>query len=62
MAKVEKKTAKKKNAKRPFFLGMSAQETRKRIKKKKSSKILSEESLEDFREKQAKRGVVRIVC
>ena len=28
--------------------------------RKKSKKILSEESLEDFREKKAKRGVVRL--
>ena len=34
-------------------------ETKQRKKSKKSKKILSEESLEDFREKKAKRGVVR---
>ena len=35
-------------------------ETKQRKKIKKSKKILSEESLEDFREKKAKRGVVRV--
>jgi hypothetical protein len=36
-------------------------ETKQRKKSKKSKKILSEESLEDFREKKAKRGVVRLL-
>ena len=41
------------------FLRMSDSETKQRKKKKKSKKVLSEDSLEDFREKKAKRGVVR---